>query len=772
MVGIDGARQLAGPDGALLATIVPSLGPARSRAGSARDQLLLLDAVCRWLEAVAANTPVVVVLDDLQWADAPTLSLLDMTARSPEPAAVCVIGCYRPGELGEAARAQLPAMATAVEHIELGGLDRCAVGTVVAGLATVPPEGVDEIYRRGGGHPVFSRELAMVWARGDPTGLPTAVRDAIELRVRRLAEPTRRVLEVAALMGNEIQVGVVASVLGVPGPDVAASCGPAISAGMLVGAPEGPRFAHDLYRETLAASLEPARRPAIHVAIGAALEERQLHGITINPADVARHFICGMSIDGAARAARWALSAAGADRAAFSFAEAAGQLKRWRDAVAMAGVAVDDGLQLEMIIAEADALARAGMPTEARELLRVARDVAKRTGAWLRLGEVALAVAQLGAEFSARRDEVVRDLEEALAAGTGRDTRLEARLAARLARELQHSVAADRPRAGPLSVRALELGRDAGDPETLVACLLAHHDLLWAPGGAAARVDVAREIVATSEQAGDAEHRAEGLLLLANALLEQASPAFLPALEQCFSQLEKLGQVRHRYTIQTRRAAIALLVGDLDSASALIEKAAEFGNRIREPDAGNVRMSQRLELVRERHEPEELIAFATEAVRHWTGAPILAHALAAGFLARAGELAGAGRHLATVRDLGTWRADRSYMWSGLVRELSMAAIALRDAPLCSELLADLLPIAGTCGTNGAVISFAGSHAHTAGLLSAELGFDGAPLFAQARDAYRRLGAAGWLAELELHQEGAAIGPRSVAFFGGPALEST
>ncbi len=157
-----------------------------------------------------------------------------------------------------------------------------------------------------------------------------------------------------------------------------------------------------------------------------------------------------MTIDGPDRAARWARTAAVADSGAFAFAEAAAQLQRWRDAVDEAGVTVDDEVRLEMLLAEADALARAGSPAEARALLRTARDIANRTGAWKRLGEVALAVGQLGAVFSSRRDDVVHELEAALAAVSGLDTALEARLAARLARELQHSVAGDRPGAVPL----------------------------------------------------------------------------------------------------------------------------------------------------------------------------------------------------------------------------------------------------------------------------------------------------------------------------------
>ena len=119
--------------------------------------------------------------------------------------------------------------------------------------------------------------------------------------------------------------------------------------------------------------------------------------------------------------------------------------------------------------------------------------------------------------------------------------------------------------------------------------------------------------------------------------------------------LDRLGQPRHRYTAATRRAAIRLLHGELEAADAAIEEAAELGMRIREPDAGNVRMAQRLELVRARAVPDDLLEFGEAAVEHWTGAPVHAHAIAAGFCARAGDLPRARHHAAIVADLGSWR---------------------------------------------------------------------------------------------------------------------
>jgi hypothetical protein len=183
-----------------------------------------------------------------------------------------------------------------------------------------------------------------------------------------------------------------------------------------------------------------------------------------------------------------------------------------------------------------------------------------------------------------------------------------------------------------------------------------------------------------------------------------------------------------------------------------VERATALGERIREPDSGNVRMSQRLELVRARNDADQLRRFAAAAITHWTGAPVHAHAVAAGFLARAGDLEAAAHHAATVVDLGTWRSDRSYLWSVFVRELAHAAIALEDHDLCRQLLEDVHPLAPSCGVNGAVVAFAGSHAHTAGLLAAALDQPEAArlLLGRATTTYRRLGAAGWLAELADH----------------------
>jgi hypothetical protein len=161
-------------------------------------------------------------------------------------------------------------------------------------------------------------------------------------------------------------------------------------------------------------------------------------------------------------------------------------------------------------------------------------------------------------------------------------------------------------------------------------------------------------------------------------------------------------------------------------------------------------MSQMLELVRAGGDAQRLRQTAHAAIRWWVGVPVHAHAVAAGFYARAGDLDEARRELDTVAALGGWQDDRSYLWSIYVGELVVAAVAVGDRMLCDQLLAELLPIADACAVNGALVSFMGAHAHHVGLLCATLGRTGQDRdwLRRALDTHRRLGARTWTAQTE------------------------
>ena len=184
-------------------------------------------------------------------------------------------------------------------------------------------------------------------------------------------------------------------------------------------------------------------------------------------------------------------------------------------------------------------------------------------------------------------------------------------------------------------------------------------------------------------------------------------------------------------------------------------------------------MSQRLEIVRARDDPSELRDMAAEAVRWWIGAPAHAHAVAAGFYARAGDLDAARRELDTVLALPDWRTDRSYLWSIFIGELAAAAIALDDRALCQLLLDDLLPLADTCAVNGALVCFMGAHAHRIGLLlrRPRPSRTGPRTGSTGRcEIHRRLGARAWQAET--HRAAALGGADAPNMPAGAALDRT
>ena len=565
------------------------------------------------------------------------------------------------------------------------------------------------------------------------------------------------------MAGNELQPDVLGEVCGIDAHAVAVLIEEGVHAGVLVRDSDGLRtwLAHDLYRESISAGLALPQRLVLHQRIADALEHRQARGAVVVAADVARHCAAAVPLGGTDRAVAWARSAAQVERAKLAFDHAASHLARARGALEDLGDPKTGGYLVDLLIEEADARARAGDSTRARVLLDDARDRASALGDAERLGRVALGKQRLGARFAMPRDAVIELLETARTALQGTGTALEAQLTASLARELHHSIPGQRSRARPLSEEAISLARRLDDPETLAACLLARHDILWTPDRADERIDVAREIVTLAERTGDVERQAEGLLLTATALLEQGSAAFRAALTDYLHAAEGFGQPRHDYMALTRWAALAMIDGRLDEAEQLIAKASDLGARIGEPDTGNVRMSQLLGLVRARGEPAQLRATAAEAIRWWVGVPSHAHAVAAGFLALAGEpsdLEAARRALDTVIALGTWKQDRSYLWSVFIGAMATAAVRLDDQALCAELLAELTPLTGSCGVNGALVCFMGSNAHWAGILARALGrLDEAQIWLeQALATHQRLGAVVWEAETRL--ELAALAP--------------
>ena len=672
--------------GTELAVVLPELAPtepaAASRDGDEAGRLRVFDALGRFLARAASRRPTVVLLDDLQWSDRSTVDLMRFLVGMAYPRPPVVVGAYRPGELRDDAGGSLAALSEIAQPVPLSGLRPAEVDELVAALAGEPiaARWGAVIAARSQGHPFFARELTSVLAAGgDIAGVPAAIREVVARRLSRLSTDCVRLLEACSVAGPNAQPDVLADVMGWESGQVAELLEEAVARGLLTSSADidvagvpahGVRFGHDLYRESIYASLARTQRVDLHRRVGEALVRRHGRGATVFPAELARHFAESAAVTGAEPALGWARRAAAADEARFAYADAADHLARARRAVDDAGLSLSNADLIDLLTAEADARLRAGDAEAARALLDTAWELAAASGDPERMAAVALGLDRIGARFAMPRVELVAVLERTRAAAAGTGMLIEAQVTAALARQLAHSVARDRPRARPLADRAVELAGELDDPTTLASCLLAQHDSIWTPGTAADRVGIAREIALLAEGAGDRERQAQGLLLTSTAELELGSPAFQATLTEYSYVTERLRQPRHDYLLLTRRAALALLHGD--------------------SDAGNVRMSQLLEVVRARGDPASLRHTAELAVDWWVGVPTHAHAVAAGFLARAGDVDGARRELDVVLSLADWRAERSYLWSVFVGELVEAAVAVTNQQLCEQLLDDLM----------------------------------------------------------------------------------
>ena len=605
------------------------------------------------------------------------------------------------------------------------------------------------VHSRSGGHPFFARELCRAVAAGeDPHTVPAVVRDVVRRRLASVSPECRALLDVMAVCGPAVPVDLLGTVTGRSSPAVVDLIDEAARAGLVTSDDQTATFSHDLYHEGVVSTMPATVRREHHRQVTHALAERRRTGLPVYAGDLARHAASALPAVPAADAVAWAREAATAEEARFAFAEAARHLTRVRLALGDAGHDLPVGVLVSLGVAEGDLCLKAGEASVAHELLELAWSRAERLADNELMGAVALGLDRCGARFAMPRERLIGVLEAARNVLSGSGGPLEARVTAALARQLQHSVPADRPRARPLAEEAVAIARGGDDPNALAECLLSQHDSLWTPGTSVRRVDIAREITALSRRTGDRERLAQGLLLTTNAQLESGSPAFRATLQEYAEVTRDLRQPRHDYLLLTRQAAAALLDGEIEEGDRLSARAAELGDAVGDTDTGNVRMSQRLEVVRARGRADELRETAARAIEWWVGAPAHAHAIAAGFLARAGDLDGARRELDTVLSLEDWRTDRSYLWSVFVGEMATAAIALRDRDLCRQLLDDLRPLRASCAVNGALVCFMGAHAHTIGLLHAALGDRrlARQLLGEALATHQRLGARGWAAE--------------------------
>ena len=551
--------------------------------GSARRYALFAEVRRRLVQA-AGRAGLLVVLDDLQWADEASAALLADVVRQLRGTPILVFATYRDSAgSGEVSAGLLPQLSADAhtERVDLRGLAAEAVGELLL-AAGVPasPEQAGEVYSQTGGNPFLVRELARMLAGQDrrgPGGLgeawavPGRVIEATAYRLTQLSARARELLQTAAVVGNSFSVGVVAAMLDVPVLTLLGPLDECRAAGFVVAAdrPGDYRFSHALVRSAVATALNAAEQRRLHAAAADTIGTLYEGQLEVHLAEIARHRVEASLPGDRAQAVTACEAAAGVAAQALAFEEA---VRLYRQALSVGEGEISEGDRSRLELALAAALHRSGDLAGSHQMaVRVGRRAERRQDRHL-LARTALAMEATGVpEWDG---QICRVCEQALAGGDlPADVR--ARVSAQYAQALVYR--GEYERAGKVSQDALAAAGSAADPAPLVDALRSRQLACSAPEGLAERAGLVSQMLGAADVLGSASVEMWGRLWRIDTLFEsgqlrsvQGELADLgPCLERLRSPIGQLhllmceatlAQATGRYTEATRLAREAFKV--------------------------------------------------------------------------------------------------------------------------------------------------------------------------------------------------------------------
>jgi DNA-binding CsgD family transcriptional regulator len=598
----------------------PELGPEAVR-------FRTWDAIAGFLLAVARRTAggLLLVLDDLHWADESSLLLLRFLAPALADAPLLLVGAFREEEVsGEGPlAATLAALRRerAVSFMPLRGLTVEEVARLVdvisdgARGARVADAG--DLHGRTDGNPFFVIQLVQhAGEAGRPDagagGLPESVRAVIRRRLGRLSPACRELLTLAAVAGREFTLGLVqrAFVEEADGARAPLELLAEAEATRLVEAvPEAPgrfRFVHALVRETLYDDLLSARRVLYHRRVGEALEALSAADPTPHLTDLAYHFgqaAPGGEVDRAVAYARRAAEQA----FAVSAVEEAMRLYGWALSAAALRNPPDARERCELLLARAEAHAWTAA-LAARDESAAAFALAERLGDAERMARAALAFGVSVQDWVGEDPDLLAMLEQARQALGDQPTPLAAEVTARLASAYGFTGGTARPElAVPLARSALALARRAGDAAGLArVCFWAYHALRSESDG----VEVLEEGIRAGDAAGEDLHSYSATLRQRRMLHDLAQGN----MERFHADLERWSAFTQRYRsmpaatgLDSTQTMYLIMVGRYREALRQIEVVEDEARRSRNTLFSGLIREQRFYIAREagEHAPWE-----------------------------------------------------------------------------------------------------------------------------------------------------------------------
>lgn len=450
---------------------VPELGDGTARqpgqVGDPGNRQSLFNSVSSFVDDLAGERPVTLVIDDLQWADFETAALLRHLLRAVR-APLMLVGTYRTDAEVDPQAAQLvadlPPEATALT-IDLEGLDSEAVAELIGDASDV----AQTIHRSTGGSPLFIAELLRFrtatgrFPEGDE--VPLGVRQAVGRRLADLPGHARRLLDAAAVAGEGASLGELASVAGLTESDAVDIVDRAIAGHVLVDlGTQAVVFTHDLVRSALLHDVSAPRRAYLHRRVAETILSATDHKPGVRAAAVAHHLAAAGSAPDPA-VARWAVVAADDALGRYAWETAALHLTVAIDH--LAAEATDE--RLDLLVRLAETYRTGGMETPARERFAEAVALARQHPDPTIYRSVAVRWTEVPVDIRGELADIISLLRDVIASTPDDGSPDQARLTGRLAFSLAW---AGEPGARDLADDAISIARRAAEPIALARVLL------------------------------------------------------------------------------------------------------------------------------------------------------------------------------------------------------------------------------------------------------------------------------------------------------------
>ena len=725
------------------------------------------DRVTAWLRR-RSRAPMLVVIDDLHWGDAGTLSVLDRVASVLATMPVVVIGAHRPLAPG----AVSPLAESVVElhrrgvGLELGGLDETATGELVAGVAgrTASEAACRSIVEITGGNPLFTRELgrALPAAAFDQeidlehVTVPPTLQAIVADRLSALGPECREVLATLSVAGDEVPVDLLAAACELARQEALDLVDEASRAGLVDVATDRVGFRHALFRAAVYDAMSSAAKARLHDRLGRELLARRERGLTVDTAALAHHFGRSAPLGNTARAFDFALEAARDACALVSFDVAA---RRYEQALAILGLDAGLGDRRSVKLDLADALVAAGDFARARLVFREVAVEAGRDGDSRSLGRAALGFSGgMGGIEVLIGDPDVCELLTAASVALDADDVLGARVQARLSIALSYTAPlTERAR---IALRARDRALAGGDPVAGAEALAAWCDVVAGPDHVEDRRAAAMAVIERSRAIRDSRLEALGQRLLIEALFEAGD---LVAAETEIARYERtaarLGRPEYGWYPALWRGSLALARGQMDARARF---AAQLDVLVGEASGTNAELlakAQRGSMAFDLADPDlarqslvevESMGGTVEEVQLAITKILLG--VIGGDLDRAANL---DRCADTA--LG---ADRDSEWPGMMMQLADVIVAVGGHAVAPRVLEALAPYGSVWAIEGIGAGIRGPLHRVAGSLAALAGDEDAAEshFMAAHQAATSAGAH-LLAALVDHDAGRALGDR-------------